>query len=57
MIMYYITKINALTGEEKDYGLWGYEDMKTITKGYTFNGMFYDRKNSNWFFMVKEINK
>ena len=52
---YTITKIDSATGTEKNYGGgWTEEDVKTITKGYTFNGLFYDRKGSKYFFDVEE---
>lgn len=52
--MYKVTKINIKTNEESNYG-GGYteEDVKLITKGYTYNGLFYERKNSNYIFIVE----
>lgn len=54
MEKYTITKVNAETGKETNYGK-GYtiEDVKEITKGYKFNGMFYNRKGSKYMFFVK----
>lgn len=55
MKTYNVTKIDSTTGEEFSYGA-GYteDDVKSIVKGYSFNGMFYDRRNSKWMFVVEE---
>ena len=55
MKKYTITKVNVETKKETDYGC-GYtmEDIKDITKGYKYNGMFYERKGSKYIFFVKE---
>jgi hypothetical protein len=52
---YNITKIDCNTENEINMGN-GYteEDVKAITKGYTFNGLFYERKNSKWMYIVEE---
>jgi len=52
---YNITKIDSKTESEINMGS-GYteEDVKAITKGYTFNGLFYERKNSKWMYIVEE---
>lgn len=52
---YNITKIDSKTEHETNMGN-GYteEDVKAITKGYTFNGLFYERKNSKWMYIVEE---
>lgn len=49
-----IKKINSLTGGETNCG-GGYDenDIKQITRGYVFNGLFYERKNSNYIFIVE----
>jgi len=49
-----IKKINIETEQETNYGS-GYSeaDIKEITKGYTFNGLFYERKNSKYIFIVE----
>ena len=54
---YRITKIDCRTGEERDYGVYSESEVKGIVKGYKFNGLFYERKGSNWFFMVEEAQK
>lgn len=58
MTTYKVTKINSLTGEETNYG-GGYtmDDVKAIVKGYTFNGLFWDRKGSKYFYEVNEETK
>lgn len=55
MTTYNIVKINCMTEEEQNMGT-GYtaEDVKAITKGYKFNGLFYTRTNSKWMFIVEE---
>ena len=57
MTTYKIVK-SDYNGNEKNYG-GGYskEDVKLVTRGYTYNGLFYDRKNSKYFFIVEEENK
>lgn len=49
-----ITKINIETGQETNYG-GGYNesDVKEITKGYKFNGLFFEKKNSKYIFTVE----
>ena len=55
MKTYSIIKINSETEETRNYGA-GYteEDVKEITKGYKFNGLFYNRIGSKFFFIVTE---
>ena len=43
-----------LDGTVHEYGTWSEEEMKTITKGYKWNGMFYERKNSKAIIIVEE---
>lgn len=54
MKKYSVTKM-SIDGAEINYG-GGYseEDVKSITRGYKFNGVFYDRKGSRWFYVVSE---
>lgn len=49
-----VTKIKW-NGEEIDYGTMNKEDVKLVTKGYKFNGLFYERKNSKNIFVVDEL--
>ena len=48
-----VTKINIKTGEETNYGS-GYTeaDVKDIVRGYHFNGLFYEKANSNTMYIV-----
>lgn len=54
--MYSIVKVNSENGKETNYG-GGYteKDVKQITKGYTFNGLFYTRKNSKYMYIATEV--
>lgn len=40
-----------------DYGVYDEGDVKLITRGYKFNGLFYERKNSNSIYIVTEVNE
>ena len=55
MKKYKVTKLDSRSGKETEYG-GGYteEDVKLITKGYKFNGLFYDRKGSSIIYTVEE---
>lgn len=55
MKMFKVTKVEIATGSETNYGC-GYneEDVKAITKGYKFNGLFYERKNGKFIYIVDE---
>ena len=52
---YRVIKVDSKTGNESNFGS-GYtmEDIKVITKGYTFNGFYYDRKGSRYFYIVEK---
>lgn len=54
MDKYKITKINSETEKEFNLGN-GYseQDVQAIIKGYTFNGLFYSRMGSKWFYIVE----
>jgi hypothetical protein len=56
--MYTITKVNTITEIETNYG-GGYDeqDVKLITNGYKFNGLFYERKGSKFIFIVEQDNR
>ena len=53
--MYKVIKVDSKTENEMNMGS-GYteEDVKIITRGYTFNGLYYDRKGSRYFYIVEE---
>jgi hypothetical protein len=55
MTVYKVTKINSENGQEINYGTYtNFEDVKAITKGYKFDGLFYNREGSKFFFIVEE---
>lgn len=56
--MYTITKVDTITEIETNYG-GGYDeqDVKLITKGYKFNGLFYERKGSKFIFIIEQDNR
>lgn len=57
MQTYKIEKITS-KGKTINYG-GGYteEDMKMITKGYKFNGLFYSKEGTKQFYIVRRENK
>ena len=54
MKIYEVVKIDIRTNEEINYGPQCEEDMKAITRGYHFNGLFYEKSNSNIMYIVTE---
>ena len=54
-IKYKIIKIDVETNQEYNYGEYDELDMKQIIKGYKFNGLFYSRKGSKYFYIVEEV--
>ena len=49
-------KVEKCTENETvDYGTWEEEDVKLIVRGYRFNGLFYERKNSKAIFIVMKV--
>ena len=55
MTVYKVTKINSENGQEVNYGTYtNFDDVKAIVKGYKFNGLFYNRIGSKYFFIVEE---
>jgi|GEM_PF-2704835 len=48
-----VSRIEIATGFKSDYGFCSPEDIKLITKGYTFNGLFYERKNGKYIFIAE----
>lgn len=51
---YRVIKIDSNTEQEFNLG-GGYTeaDVKAVVKGYTFNGLFWDRKGSKWMYIVE----
>jgi len=54
MKLYNVVKINTKTEKETNYGQMGEDDVKLVTKGYRFNGLFYERANSIYIIIVNE---
>ena len=54
-MQYKITRIDIRTEKEDNYGTWGEDDMKAIVRGYKFNGLFWERKNGKYIFIVEEV--
>ena len=49
-----VLKVDVLRDRITDYGgVYDEDDVKLITNGYRFNGLFYTRKNSHFIFIVK----
>lgn len=48
-----VTRIEIATEIESNYGFCTEEDIKLITRGYVFNGLFYERKNGKYIFIVE----
>ena len=48
-----LIKIEIATDKETSYGKLSEEDIKAVTAGYKFNGLFYERKNGKYIFIVK----
>lgn len=55
MTKYKVKKYNSKADRFEDLG-GGYteEDVKAITKGYKFNGLFYERQGTMTFYTVSE---
>lgn len=52
--MYQVEKVNIKTEQSFNYG--AMPDYKeAIPKGYTFNGLFWERKNGKYIYIVTEI--
>ena len=54
MKLYRVVKFH-IDGREINYGICPEEDIKHITRGYTFDGLLYMRKGSGWAFDVMEV--
>lgn len=52
--MYKVEKVNIETEEAFDYGtMVDYRDA--VPMNYTFNGLFWERKNSKYIYIVTEV--
>ena len=52
---YKVIKVNSENGKETNYGTMCEEDMKLVTRGYSFDGLIYNRQGSKYFFIVEEV--
>jgi len=50
-----VKKLHIPTDKEFDYGCYDDNDIAIITVGYKWNGLFYERKGSNWIYIVEEV--
>lgn len=53
---YKVEKGDIKTDKVTNMGIYNESDMKSIIKGYHFNGMFYEKKNSNTIYIVTKVN-
>lgn len=49
---YKVEKYDPKTGKFQNCGIYTEEDVKIITRGYRFNGLFYERKGTMIFYIV-----
>lgn len=54
MKTYEVIKVDE-NGNETNYGTMVEEDVKLVTRGYKFNGLFYERSNSKIIYIVNEV--
>lgn len=54
-MMYKVEKCDTKSNTWFDYGIYSEFDMKLIVRGYHFNGLFYEKKNSNTIYTVTEV--
>lgn len=55
-VRYKVEKGDIKTDKVTNMGIYNESDMKSIIKGYYFNGMFYEKKNSNTIYIVTKVN-
>ena len=55
-VRYKVEKGDIKTDKVTNMGIYSESDMKSIIKGYHFNGMFYEKKNSNTIYIVTKVN-
>ena len=55
-VRYKVEKGDIKTDKVTNMGIYNESDMKSIIKGYHFNGMFYEKKNSNTIYIVTKVN-
>lgn len=54
-VRYKVEKGDIKTDKVTNMGIYNESDMKSIIKGYHFNGMFYEKKNSNTIYIVTKL--
>ena len=52
---YKVTKVDIMTEIESNYGTYFGVDVKLIIRGYHYNGLFFEKKNSNSIYIVEEV--
>ena len=52
--MYKVEKVNIETEETYDYGTMA-DYREVVPKNYNFNGLFWERKNSKYIYIVTEV--
>lgn len=55
-VRYKVEKGDIKTDKVTNMGIYNESDMNSIIKGYHFNGMFYEKKNSNTIYIVTKVN-
>lgn len=54
-MMYKVEKCDTKSDVWYNCGIWTESDIKLIVRGYHFNGLFYEKKNSNTIYTVTEV--
>lgn len=55
MKRYEVIKINVKTEKEFNLGIYDKEDVKLIVRCYKFNGLFFERKNSDSIYVINAV--
>lgn len=55
-VRYKVEKGDIKTDKVTNVGIYNESDMKSIIKGYHFNGMFYEKENSDTIYVVTKVN-
>lgn len=55
-VRYKVEKGDIKPDKVTNVGIYNESDMKSIIKGYHFNGMFYEKKNSDTIYVVTKVN-
>lgn len=55
-VRYKVEKGDIKIDKVTNVGIYNESDMKSIIKGYHFNGMFYEKKNSDTIYVVTKVN-